>query len=147
MVVAFLTASVPHGRNAMRTRLVVAVWVSLNLLAGSPILAESHVATAQSIEQRLSDKMAERERDLAAIQRLLVTREATSAIHALGASPADVRMRVYALGDSEVQDLARRARALECDPVAGVDVKKHRVLVAVLIGVVVIVALSAANWD
>jgi hypothetical protein len=131
----------------MRTRLVVAVWVSLNLLVGSPLLAESHVATAQSIEQRLSDKMAERERDLATIQHLLVTREATSAIRALGASPADVRMRVAALGDSELQDLARRARALECDPVAGVDVKKHRVLVAVLIGVVVIVALSAANWD
>jgi hypothetical protein len=131
----------------MRTRLVVAVWVSLNALVGSPILAESHVATPQSIEQRLSERMAEREGDLAAIRSLLVTPEATSAIHALGASPMDVRTRVAALGDSDLQDLARRARALECDPVAGVDVKKHRVLVGLVVAVVVIVVLGAAHWD
>lgn len=131
----------------MRTRLVVAVWVSLNVLVGSPTFAESHVATPQSIEQRLSERMAERGRDLAAIQHLLVTREATSAIRALGASPEDVRMRVSTLGDSELQDLARRARALERDPVAGVDVKKHRVLVGVVVCVLVIVVLGAAHWD
>jgi hypothetical protein len=58
-----------------------------------------------------------------------------------------VRTRVAALGDSELRDLARRARALESDPVAGVDVKKHRVLVGVVVVVVVIVVLGAVHWD
>lgn len=100
-----------------------------------------------AIEQRLSAQAANRELDLADVRRGLAAPEAVAAMHALGADPADLRARVATLRDSDLQDLARRARALDVDSIGGVDVNWTKVTIGTVVVVIVIVLLEAIHWD
>lgn len=107
----------------MRATLMAAVVaMSVGVATGASADAGDHVVTAAEVEARLAD--------------------------AAGGAGIDVealRAAVPALTEAELQDLARRAAALETDPVAGV--RTWVWVVGGVLALLVLIAISAANYD
>ena len=108
----------------LRTLLVQILAVAL-LSVGSPLVVQAEViGTLAGLES------AQRDADLARVNRVLATAEAREQLHSLGVDQAQVEMRLASLTDSELSTLADK---LESGP-AGGDV-------LAVIGVVFVVLL------
>ena len=84
-------------------------------------------------------------RQVALVDRVLSSSAAASAASALGTDIGRVRAALPALSDAELQDLARRATALDADPVAGLDDDIRTLLIIFLIVAIVIMVLKAVD--
>jgi hypothetical protein len=115
--------------------------VALSLVLPHSALTRQHLVAWDEIAGRLQAAALERASDELKVDQLLSSRDAAAAAFAHGVDIQRLRAGVAALSDYEVQDLARRADALQADPVAGGIVKT---LVIVAVVVLVIVLLAAA---
>jgi len=113
----------------------------LSLALPPPAGAGQHLVFGEQIAARLGAVAAERAGNRLKVETLLsgVVGAEAAAAHHLGTH--SLRAGVAALSDEELRDLARRADALEADPVAGGVVKTLLILGII---VVVVVLLAAA---
>lgn len=117
--------------------------VAAALFTADRALAEDHLVTGASVQARLSEAAAERERDLTLVDRALSSPQASAAASALGTDIDRVRAAVPALSDQELRDVAARASALGTDPVAGLDEDIRTLLIIFLIVAIVLIVLKA----
>ena len=127
-----------------RTRLLVVLsMLSCAVVPGS--LAQDHILNPETPSLRLLQRANAREDDLAAVQRVLATPQASETMRRLGANPRDVRAGDATIGASELQELAARARMLHVDPAAGVSSDVDSLLVVLLVVAIVILVLGAVH--
>jgi hypothetical protein len=117
----------------------LAIALALSIAIPRSGMAGEHLVTPAEIASRLQASAAERPAQEMKIRQLLARH--VPAVKGSAAVEASVRARVAALTDDELRDLARRADALETDPVAGGLVKTLLILGIV---VLVVVLLAAA---
>lgn len=113
------------------------------LLTTAPAFSQDHLLTPETARARLAAAAAERQRELATVDRVLASPEAAGAASSLGVDIAAVRAAVPALSDAELADLSLRAAALETDPVAGLDHDIKLLLEIFLIVAIVIIVIKA----
>ena len=120
---------------------ILCVALGVSLASPAPPAAAQHLVSGQEMAARLKGSAAKRVADRLKVETLLsgIAAAEVAAAHGLGIRP--LRSGVAALSDAELRDLARRADALEIDPVAGGVVKTLLILGII---VVVIVLLAAA---
>jgi hypothetical protein len=127
-----------------KSRLIfVASLFILTLVPAS--FAADHLVAPDAVSQRLAAHSAQRQADLADVQRVLATPQAAEAMKTLGADPGDVRAGVATLSTSELADLATRARTLKVDPAGGLDSDVNTLLVVFLIVAIVILVITAVD--
>jgi hypothetical protein len=124
---------------------VLAAAVLVTSAVSGPIQAQQHVVPPEAAQARLAEAAAERARQVAAVNSVLATPEASAAVTALGQDMGRLRAAVPALSDSELRDLAVRAEALQTDPVAGLDSDIRQLLIIFLIVAIVILVLQAVD--
>lgn len=103
----------------------------------------NHLVTPDAAQARLAEANAERARNLATVDALLVSPEGSAALEAVGVSEARVRGALPTLSDAELQDLATRAAALQSDPVAGMTQKQWIWIIAAVVVIVVIIIIAS----
>ncbi len=103
----------------------------------------NHLVTPDVAQARLAEANAERARNLATVDALLVSPEGSAALEAVGVSEARVRGALPTLSDAELQDLAARAAALQSDPVAGMTQKTWIWIIAAVVVIVVIIIIAS----
>lgn len=122
---------------------VLMLTVMVPVVSAAPVAR--HVVSRELIQQRLAASAATRSQDVALVQELLGRPQARRIASALGADLASVRAAVPALSDDELRDLARRAAALQTDPVAGLDHDIQQLLIIFLIVAIVVLVLEAVD--
>jgi hypothetical protein len=103
----------------------------------------SHLVNPDLAQARLLQADAQRQQDLATLDAFLVSPEGRAALSTVGLSDARVRGSLPTLSDSELQDLARRAAALEADPVAGAMSHRQWVWIGVVALAVILIIIIA----
>lgn len=127
-------------------RHLTAIVTALAVLAVPGVaVCGDHLATAVSIDERLSQSALQRQQDVLTLQRVLSTPAAASTTAAIGARIESVRAAVPALNDEELRELATRAAALGSDPAAGYEPLVHDFLVVLLIVAIVVLVFDAVN--
>ena len=130
----------------MRKSLAAAVVALFALVAADRAMAQEHLVTPEAAQARLAEAEAGRQHDLALVDGVLSTPEATAAARAVGANLDEVKSAASLLSDSELRDLAARAAALQGDPVAGISDNDLRWLLYIfLIVAIVILVLQAVD--
>jgi phage-related tail protein len=117
----------------------------LLVVAGRPLGAQDHIATGPSVETRVAERAAERERNLATVSAVLDSEAAAKAAAIFGADVSRIRAGLSYLGDAELRDLAARASRLQQDPVAGLSHDVNELLIIFLIVAIVVVVLKAVG--
>ncbi len=119
----------------------------LTLLVGAtlPCRAAEHLVSPDLAQQRLAQQAQGRAADLDRVQELLASPEAAATAERLHVDLARAQAGAAVLGDSELRDLAQRARALDRDPAAGLDSDVRQLLVIFLIVAIVILVLQAVD--
>jgi len=112
----------------------MSVLVALSMALPPSAMAREHLVTEPEIVARLQAAGAERAGNEQKIEQFLSSR-IPAAAHDV--SIPRLRAGVAALSDDELRDLAKRAEALETDPVAGGMVKT-----LLIVGVVVVIVLA-----
>lgn len=107
--------------------------------------AQDHLVTGQTAEARLVQAAAVRAGDQALLGRILTSSDARQAATRLGVDIRDVRAAAWSLSDSEVRELAERARSLRVDPASGLSSDVNHLLVIFLIVAIVILVLQAVD--
>jgi hypothetical protein len=110
-----------------------------------PANAADHLVTPAAAERALLEANAQRDRDLAGLDRVFASPAGQRALTLTGADAAQVRGGLATLTDVELRDLAARAAALEADPVAGLSREVNQLLVIFLIVAIVILVLKAVD--
>jgi hypothetical protein len=124
----------------------LAILVAIGALCAAPSLfAEEHLVTPDAVQGRLAAQAAQRQADLAQVDRALATPTAQAAAASVGADLAKLRHAVPTLSDDELRDLAVRAAALDSDPAAGLDSDIRLLLMIFLIVAIVILVLQAVD--
>ena len=104
----------------------------------------THLVTPDVAQARLLEASAERERNLARVDAILVSREGSAALKMVGVSEDRVRGALPTLTDAELQDLAARAAALQADPTAGALTTKQWIwIIAAVVAIVVIIIVAS----
>ncbi len=103
----------------------------------------NHLVTPDVAQARLGEANAERARNLATVDAILVSPQGSAALEAVGVSEARVRGALPTLSDAELQDLATRAAALQSDPVAGMTQKQWIWIIAAVVVIVVIIIIAS----
>ena len=119
--------------------------VAVVTLAAVPVSAADHLVAGADVRSALQAAAQGREQALARLDRVLAEPEAARAAARAGASVAQLRSALATLSDSELQDLALRAAALESDPVAGLDPDVRQLLIIFLIVAIVILVFQAID--
>lgn len=104
----------------------------------------THLVTPDVAQARLLEASAERERNLATVDALLVSPAGSAALETLGVSEDRVRGALPTLSDAELQDLAARAAALQADPVAGALTTKQWIWIGVAVVAIVVIIIVAS---
>jgi hypothetical protein len=115
------------------------------LLSGGAAGAGEHLVGREAFAARLAAAAAQRDVDLAALERALDTPAARAAAARIGVDLHSVRGAAAHLSTAELADLASRARALDVDPGAGIDPDVRELLVIFLIVAIVILVLQAVD--
>ena len=104
----------------------------------------THLVTPDVAQARLLEQSAERERNLARVDALLVSPQGTAALQTVGVTADRVRGALPTLSDAELQDLAARAAALDVDPTAGALTTKQWIwILAAVVAIVVIIIVAS----
>jgi hypothetical protein len=104
----------------------------------------THLVTPDVAQARLLEASAERERNLATVDALLVSQAGSAALERVGVSEERVRGALPTLTDAELQDLAARAAALQADPTAGALTTKQWIwIIAAVVAIVVIIIVAS----
>lgn len=104
----------------------------------------THLVTPDVAQARLLEASAERARNLARVDALLVSPQGSAALATVGVSADRVRGALPTLSDAELQELAARAAALEVDPTAGALTRKQWIwIIAAVAAIVVIIILAS----
>jgi len=106
---------------------------------------EEHLLPPEVAQRTLVSATTKRQEQLAAIDGLLARPEAKEAAKRLGADLQRVRSAAKTLSDSELDDLAVRAAALQADPTAGLTHDVEELLIIFLIVAIVILVLKAVS--
>lgn len=80
---------------------------------------ESHLVSPEAAQARLLRATDERQQNLATVDALFSSPQGTAALTSVGLEAASLSASLATLGNSELQDLAARAAALQTDPAAG----------------------------
>ena len=123
---------------------VLAAILTITTLA-VPAPAQQHVVAPEAAQARLAEAAEQRARQLAVVDSILATPEASAAAAALGQDTGRLRAALPALSDAELSDLAARAEALQADPVAGLDSDIRQLLIIFLIVAIVILVFQAID--
>ena len=126
-------------RKSLASLLIVATFAAI------PAFSQDHLVSPEAASARLAEAAAVRQGRIALVDRVLSSSEAASAASAMGTDIGRVRAALPALSDAELQDLARRATALDADPVAGLDDDIRTLLIIFLIVAIVIMVLKAVD--
>ena len=129
----------------------VAITLAAVLSVSEPVAAEDHIVPLTEAQARVAEAAQDRAADLAQLDALLSSTEATLVAERFGLQPDRLRAGHSRLGDADLHELAARARALESDPVAGSDsipVPTGPMATAVVVVLMVIIAalIVAALW-
>ena len=104
----------------------------------------THLVSPDVAQARLLERSAERERNLARVDALLVSPAGSAALQTVGVSEDRVRGALPTLSDAELQDLAARAAALQADPTAGALTTKQWIwIIAAVVAIVVIIIVAS----
>jgi hypothetical protein len=121
------------------------------VLSAVPVGAEetlatpgTHLVTPDVAQARLLEASAERARNLARVDALLVSPEGGAALKTVGVSAERVRGALPTLSDAELQDLAARAAALDVDPTAGALTTKQWIWIGVAVVAIVVIIIVAS---
>ena len=106
--------------------------------------ASSHLVTPDVAQARLLEASAERERNLATVDALLVSPVGSAAMERVGVSQERVRGALPTLSDAELQDLATRAAALQADPTAAGLTTKQWIWIGVAVVAIVVIIIVAS---
>ena len=101
----------------------------------------SHLVNPDLAQARLLEADAQRQHDIATLDAFLVSPEGKAALSTVGLSDARVRGALPTLSDGELQDLARRAAALEADPVAGAMSRRQWIWIGAGAAVVLLILI------
>lgn len=105
---------------------------------------DTHLVTPDVAQARLLEASAERERNLATVDALIVSPAGSAALERVGVSEDRVRGALPTLTDAELQDLATRAAALQADPTAGgLTTKQWIWIIAAVVAIVVIIIVAS----
>jgi hypothetical protein len=104
----------------------------------------NHLVTPDVAQARLAEASAERARNLATVDALLVSPQGSAALAAVGVSEARVRGALPTLSDAELKDLATRAAALQGDPMAGGLTSKQWIWIIAAVVVIVVIIIIAS---
>jgi hypothetical protein len=128
-------------------RILVALAAAAVLSAVQVGAAETpgtHLVTPDVAQARLLEASAERARNLARVDALLVSPQGAAALETVGVSADRVRGALPTLSDAELQDLAARAAALDVDPTAGgLTTKQWIWIIAAVVAIVVIIIVAS----
>jgi hypothetical protein len=132
-------------RRILVALLAAAVLSAVQVGAGERLATTgSHLVTPDVAQARLLETSAERERNLARVDALLVSPEGGAALKVVGVSEDRVRGALPTLSDAELQDLATRAAALQADPTAaGLTTKQWIWIGAAVVAIVVIIIVAS----
>jgi hypothetical protein len=109
-----------------------------------PATPGTHLVTPDVAQARLLEPSAERTRNLARVDALLVSPAGSAALARVGVSGDRVRGALPTLSDAELQDLAARAAALQADPTAaGLTTKQWIWITAAVVVIVVIIIVAS----
>jgi hypothetical protein len=124
-------------------RKTLAALVTLVVLAAPAVRAEDHLVSPQAAQQQLLDAAGTRARNLSAVEAFVASPEGSAALATVGLDAAGVRGSLATLTDSELQEVAARASALDADPVAGAPFSKNQVvwIAAIAAAVVLLIIL------
>jgi len=95
-------------------------------------------------QSRLQEASAERERNLATVDALLVSPAGSAAMERVGVSQERVRGALPTLSDAELRDLATRAAALQADPTAAGLTTKQWIWIGVAVVAIVVIIIVAS---
>jgi hypothetical protein len=129
-------------------RILVAL-ASAAVLSVVPVVAEelatpgAHLVTPDLAQARLAEAGAERERNLATVDAFLASPAGAAGLQAGGVTEARIRGTLPTLSDTELQDVAARAAALQADPVAGALTNRQWLWIAAGVAVVVLIIVLA----
>jgi len=104
----------------------------------------NHLVTPDVAQARLVEANAERARNLATVDALLVSPQGSAALAAVGVSEARVRGALPTLSDAELKDLATRTAALQGDPVGGGLTSKQWIWIIAAVVVIVVIIIIAS---
>jgi hypothetical protein len=124
-------------------KLMLVLALGLGLAASTQ--AADHVVSPELAQQRLAAFSTERYVDLALVEGWLSSPDARRAAKRVGVDVGQVRAAAATLSNDELRDLARRARDLSNDPVAGLDSDVRQLLVVFLIVAIVVLVLKAVD--
>jgi hypothetical protein len=132
-------------RRILVALLAAAVLSAVQVGAGERLAtAGTHLVTPDVAQARLLAANAERERNLARVDALLVSPEGSAALNMVGVTEDRVRGALPTLSDAELQDLAARAAALQADPTAaGLTTKQWIWIMAAVVAIVVIIIVAS----
>jgi hypothetical protein len=121
-----------------------AVLTAVQVGAEERLAAGNHLVTPDVAQARLAEANAERARNLATVDALLVSPQGSAALEAVGVSEARVRGALPTLSDAELEDLATRAVALQGDPVAGGLTQRQWIWIIAAVVVIVVIIIIAS---
>ena len=115
------------------------------LLVSTAAIAEEHLVSPQSAQQRLLDAAAQRERNVATVEAFAASPLGSAALAEVGLDATRVHASLGKLSDAELQDVAARASALQADPVAGAPFSNRQLIWigAIALAVILLVILIA----
>lgn len=107
--------------------------------------AEDHLVSPEAAQQQLLDSTAARARNLAAVDAFVASAEGSAALATVGLDASHVRGALAGLSDSELEEVAARAAALQGDPTAGAPFTRNQVIwiAAIAAAVVLLIILIA----
>ncbi|HEY7508697.1 MAG TPA: hypothetical protein VIG50_00505 [Vicinamibacteria bacterium] len=109
----------------------------------APAIAEDHLVSSRTAEQRLLAAESGRARNLAAVDSFVASGEGAAALATLGVDASAVRGTLSTLSDAELQELASRAAALQGDPVAGAIDRQVIYIGAIAVAAIILIILIA----
>jgi hypothetical protein len=123
----------------------LAALATLIVLAVPAVQADEHLVGPGTAQQQLLDAAGTRERNVAAVEAFVDSAQGSAALAAVGLDASRVRTQIGTLSDSELQEVAARASALDADPVAGLPFTQNRVvwIAAIAVALIILIVLIA----
>ena len=118
---------------------------ALVVLAVPAVQAGEHLVSPGTAQQQLLDATGTRERNVAAVEAFVHSAQGSAALATVGLDASRVRAEIATLSDSELEEIAARASALNTDPVAGLPFTENRVvwIAAIAVALIILIVLIA----
>jgi hypothetical protein len=116
--------------------------VALTLLVPVDILAQNHVVSPADLRRELRDVSAARQRDIAKLEKVLLSPDGTKALASFKMDAGKVQKALPLLGNQELARLAAQADRLQADFAAGGLSLTTQQVTYIIIGVIIIAVIA-----